>query len=791
MVNAILGLIGTLLYPLFSIIFVVLNLLQNVFYSFAGIGTVYYGSTYSGTGGGNGTGMVPITGESDGGETSTGLIYYLLTSNIVKNIVISIAILGLFLLVIFTTLAFIKTIYSDKPKSWKDILTNAIKGLTNFIVLPVCCLLGVWVGNIILQAINGATSTGGTMYLDRKLFLSCAYNANTYRINTFGENSQGSADAYADIMATINAYNNAELNKIKVEENKNSDYYAEIVDQMYALDVIPIHNHITVGVGATSHHGYYQLWSINYLFLIVGGIFMMYVMVNITYGMIKRMFILLMLFVISPALCAMYPLDEGAAVKSWSGDVKKNILSAYGAVAGMNLFFSFMPIIQNINIAGSAFGAYMADWAFVSDILQLIILICGLFCVNDFISMISGYIGAGNAFSDGKSLRSNVKGAIQKQAKKVGSVAGAFAKAGGAAKVGGASAWFGSMASSATGGVSKSLGMDWGLKDTSKKATEEAAKKFNESIDKKESRTAIQNIKQDKDKYVDEQLQYRKDMAIKKNKPLTEEQIASLQQNYSDKYDKMIQKDTNGEAVGIDFEKYIKGKHIASKDDAVKAVQEATQLNGLNDKAQKAFAEAIAVEFNKNRGKNDKYMTGEDVMKEVNKKATAAALAEALSASRTGLGDKKSTLDTQTAKITEQDRVNAMEVKEMGIDVVRVNATERNANGLLTEDAKRAQEMLRSFNKVEEESKLKREMEDAVKVYEETMRRVAETQNESMKAAFISAADIIKNKLNQSIEPSKIADAIEKGLQKAGEGSKDKKQLEEIVKLLEQLTKES
>ena len=72
MVDAVLGLIGTLLYPLFSIIFVVLSLMQNVFYSFAGIGNVYYGSSANGTGS-----MTPITGENDGGETSSGLLYYI------------------------------------------------------------------------------------------------------------------------------------------------------------------------------------------------------------------------------------------------------------------------------------------------------------------------------------------------------------------------------------------------------------------------------------------------------------------------------------------------------------------------------------------------------------------------------------------------------------------------------------------------------------------------------------------------------------------------------------------
>lgn len=414
MVEAVLGLLGTLLYPLFSIIFVLLSILQGLFYSFAGIGTVYYGGAgFSGM-------KDEITGSNpSGGKTDTGLLYYILNSDIVKNILISMMILALFLLIIFTTLAFIKTIYAEKPKSWRDIVSSAVKGLVNFIVLPVCCLLGVWVGNIILQAVNGATSTGGTVFLDRKLFLSCAYNANTYRVNSFEAGSAKSENAYNTIIATIDAYNDPVLNAMRsqIKQGQDSDYYANVVDQMYATDRIGIHNHITVGIGVTPKHGYYQLWSINYLLLIVGGVFMLYVMINVTYGMIKRLFILMMLFVVSPALCAMYPLDDGNAVKSWTGDVRKNILSAYGAVAGMNLLFSFLPIIQNINIASSMFGAWAANVLFLSDIIQLILMVCAMFCMNDFISMISGYIGAGNAFSDGKSLRSSAKGALKKYGK--------------------------------------------------------------------------------------------------------------------------------------------------------------------------------------------------------------------------------------------------------------------------------------------------------------------------------------------------------------------------------------
>lgn len=406
MVEAILGIIGSILYPLFSILFLFLDILQDLFYSFAGIGTVYYGSGGAHTGVGSGS---TITGDAPTGtENDTGLLYYLFNSPIVKNILISMMILALFLIIIFTTLAFIKTIYAEKPKSWKDILSSAVKGLVNFIVLPVCCLLGVWVGNIILQAVNGATSTGGATRLSRKLFICVSYNANKYR----GKKAKDDGGALINETLESNSWLKDEIGIQSVESGQSNEYYAEIVDQMFASMSKKGENlGITWQWDPVSK--FYRLYDINYIMLIIGGVFMMYVMINVTYGMIKRLFILLMLFVISPALCALYPLDDGNAVKSWTGDVRKNILSAYGAVAGMNLLFSFLPIVQNIKIT---FG-WAADTFFINNLVQLILMVCALFCMNDFISMITGYIGAGNAFADGKSLRGSTQGAFKKYGK--------------------------------------------------------------------------------------------------------------------------------------------------------------------------------------------------------------------------------------------------------------------------------------------------------------------------------------------------------------------------------------
>jgi len=416
MLDFILGVIGTLLYPLFSIIFILLDVVQGLFFAFAGIGEVKVT-------GGSGFFAGTITGDNVdkmGQENGTGLIFYLLNTPLIKNLLISIMVLGLFLLVIFTTMAFIKNAYASKQKGWKEIVGNAIKGLANFIFIPVCCLLGIWLGNILLIAINGATSVGGATQMSRKLFIASAYNANIYR------NSNGDIDEAKDnIEGFLEVYDMKGMFEVKPRSEFGSDaeaanYYADLIDKIYSVGDgfgsagagVPLYSHTSVGPGVTKGAGYYNLYQINYLTLIIGGVFMAYVLISLTYGMIRRMFILLMLYVISPALCAMYPLDDGKAVGSWKGDFIKQTISAYGAVAGLNIFFSLIPLIDNINFI--AWSSNAGD-SIIDSIIQLLILVSGLFVVKELIAMISGYIGADNAYTAGAGLRESTKKGIKDQ----------------------------------------------------------------------------------------------------------------------------------------------------------------------------------------------------------------------------------------------------------------------------------------------------------------------------------------------------------------------------------------
>lgn len=383
-----LGLLGTLAYPLFSIIFVLIDGIQYVFRSFAGIGkSGFDGQT--------------INAGNTGAENDTGIVYFLMNNSLVKNMLGSIMLLAIVLIIIFTVMAFIKNIYSAKPKNWKEIVANAIKGLANFIFVPVCCLLGVWLGNILLNAINGATSYGGATSMDRKLFIACAYDANQFR----NANAGSVEDAYERILASIEAYGLQD--QIQVEPNRDMEYYATVVDQMYSLDRIPIHNHITVGVGITAHHGYYNLYQINYLVLIVGGIFILYVLCSLAFAMVRRLLLILVLFIISPGVAALYPLDEGKALGSWKSEFIKQVLSAYGAVAGLNIFFSLVPLIDKIQI----YGGYSFQ---MDEFIQLFILVSGLLVVKELIALISGFVGGEDAYSKGASLMSSTRSAMKK-----------------------------------------------------------------------------------------------------------------------------------------------------------------------------------------------------------------------------------------------------------------------------------------------------------------------------------------------------------------------------------------
>lgn len=450
LVDSILGIIGTIIYPLFGVIYSVIDLVERIFQAFAGTETVYVSGDQ-------------ITSGNSGADGDTGIVYYLLQSDLVRNMFFAMLYLAIILLVVFTILAVLKNMYQPQPKKWQDIIASAIKGLGLFIIVPACSLLAVWVGNILLVAIDGATSGSSTSAtMSGRLFIAASYTSNYIRSDAEGIDLQKHNE-----VAALCARCGIEIRAFQPTDgglDTDYEYYASLVDDCFASEAMSA---ARCNWGDVNAH--YAIIHINFLTLAAGGIFMLFVLGSISFGMVKRLFMLVILFIISPIVCSMYPIDEGNAYKTWFGEFKKNLLSAYGAVAGMNLFLTIMPIVDQIQL-----GTYggNGDWV---GLLQLILVIAGLFVVKDVIGFISGLAGGDNSYSGGNSLFVSVRGkaksglgTIGSGAKKLrhgGSMAYQASKAAKASGGSGTAAFFkqtgSSVLSSLNSGLSKTTGLDF------------------------------------------------------------------------------------------------------------------------------------------------------------------------------------------------------------------------------------------------------------------------------------------------------------------------------------------
>ena len=450
LVDSILGIIGTIIYPLFGVIYSVIDLVERIFRAFAGTETVYVSGDQ-------------VTSGNTGADTDTGIVYYLLRSDLVRNMFLAMLYLAIILLVVFTIMAVLKNMYQPQPKKWQDIIASAIKGLGLFIIVPACSLLAVWVGNILLVAIDGATSgSNSSATMSGRLFIAASYTSNYIRSDAEGIDLQ----KHNQVAALCDRCG-IEIRAFQPTDgglDTDYEYYASLVDDCFASEAMSA---ARCNWGDVNAH--YAIIHINFLTLAAGGIFMLFVLGSISFGMVKRLFMLVILFIISPVVCSMYPIDEGNAYKTWFGEFKKNLLSAYGAVAGMNLFLTIMPIVDQIQL-----GTYggNGDWV---GLLQLILVIAGLFVVKDVISFISGLAGGDNSYSGGNSLFVSVRGkaksglgTIGSGAKKLrhgGSMAYQASKAAKAAGGSGKAAFFkqagSSVLSSLNSGLSKTTGLDF------------------------------------------------------------------------------------------------------------------------------------------------------------------------------------------------------------------------------------------------------------------------------------------------------------------------------------------
>ena len=141
---------------------------------------------------------------------------------------------------------------------------------------------------------------------------------------------------------------------------------------------------------------YYNLWAFNYIIGFAGISICLVTLGNIIFGLILRIFLLSVLFLIYPPVVGITPFDEGNATKSWRSSFMSYIISSYVTVVAVNLLFLILPIVDTISYFNNTF---------LDGIVRMIIIIAGLTMVKKFIAMVSGFVGAKNIDEMGAGIK--------------------------------------------------------------------------------------------------------------------------------------------------------------------------------------------------------------------------------------------------------------------------------------------------------------------------------------------------------------------------------------------------
>ena len=421
-----------------------------------------------------------IDGQGKTGDIALNFITTIFDKNprfpAIKNAFWALMIFAVLLLILVTIVTVIRQEYSpakdDKGKNDKsNIIKKSFKSLFMFLIVPVSCIFGLMLGDIILGTLDKITAGGDTNTAilevkDISSKIEGTVNAKgelTYTYyDIFGYGEPATTTTFSSMMFKTASYSANRARNDKNFANKvisgqltnfgifnyaeTGEDCAQLIDDAFAYNIKLVDNNSNViilgdmeglageGPFFTLKEGqkienlskfnvslvwyFYDLWQFNFLigfaFVIIGT----KLLCSIVLGLMKRIIELVTLFVVSPPIIATMPLDSGKSFGNWKKSFLSKALGVFGAVIGMNLIFLVLPYVQNIDFFGD-------DRLFlINYIIQLIFVLVGISVVDGFIEMISKLFGDDNVLKGGQDVMGKVGDNVAGAATFVGGAAG-------------------------------------------------------------------------------------------------------------------------------------------------------------------------------------------------------------------------------------------------------------------------------------------------------------------------------------------------------------------------------
>ena len=299
--------------------------------------------------------------DSAGNERYDDLVMSFLESETVHAVFLSILIAAVFLLFIATFIAVLKTEFDTKNSNAKGpIFANAIKSIAYFAMVPIICMLGIVVANVVLRTLDGATSRNAQSF-SSQIFVAGGMEANRARTSM----------DFAKKVHSDGIVPGVSLIQYDGDTREFQEQVAMAIDAAFRSNATPLNtgdvgyasvkvnnglNDVTVNYSSFDVKNYnlvyyyYDTLGYNYLIGFAAGVVIAGLLLNLTIGVIRRVYELVILFVVSPAVVALMPLDNGDKFKTWKTSFIKRVFSAYGPIIGLNLVFMILELMQGITL---------------------------------------------------------------------------------------------------------------------------------------------------------------------------------------------------------------------------------------------------------------------------------------------------------------------------------------------------------------------------------------------------------------------------------------------------------
>ncbi len=381
--------------------------------------------------------------------------------------------------------------YDEQKSRPSYIIGKALKNIATMAIVPIVTILGVYLANIFLKTLDTitasssvgtteqvfATSEGSykTVFMEQKdewgqptyasydffgsnaptgnvtisgiLFKAAANNCNRVRYGGYSAADGGasldpsdgkwsdcgifnstlsSPEEQKEAVAYMIDY--AFANNLRLSERKTASILKEeslvlvssfryLQSRVWYAGTIQFKSFSKYNVGLVWY--YYNLWQFNAFLGFMGVIIAGILMLNIVFGLTVRLLECTALLICLGPVIGASPLEDGSAFKQWKQTFIGDVFMAYGAVLGMNITFLLLPHLQAITFFNSSM---------LNAIMQMMIIIVALIGVKQVVSLISGFVGGGDAVSTGSSVKGDVAGAGKEGAQATAAVASVAVK---------------------------------------------------------------------------------------------------------------------------------------------------------------------------------------------------------------------------------------------------------------------------------------------------------------------------------------------------------------------------